>query len=228
MRIRRVRPFAVAGHTPVSRNSRHPDAWCVTGPAGPGARAGVDDTTPPAPDRVRQAARLARLGRILDLAPQHLEGRHADADLAFLAGRAPGRRLPCLEVGPITRKVDEDGRLKLLFEAGTLVDLIGWKPGALETTVAEGWLLLRQQGETTDAPLHRFDERARMTRDRKGLERICLKPGHLRLLSLGPDRNVLVVALVGARCVALVNPSVCLLGSPPLIRQFLDPVPVAV
>ena len=45
----------------------------------------------------------------------------------------------------MTRKVDEDGRIKLILDAGSLRELLAWGAGSLEVTAGSGWVLLRQQ-----------------------------------------------------------------------------------
>ncbi len=59
-----------------------------------------------------QQARMGRLGRFLD--DDMFDGRdgdlHADAGLSFLAGRSRPASLPFPEVGPVTRRVDEELR----------------------------------------------------------------------------------------------------------------------
>ena len=176
-----------------------------------------------------QQAHMGGLGRLLDddIFAGGLGGddRHADATLAFLAGDSRTPALPFLEVGPVTRKVDEDGRIKLVLDAGSLCELVAWGAGSLEVTAFDGWVLLRQNPDLIGDTGGRYGNNARVTRDSKGLERICLKQAHLRQLELGPDRNVLVVPLVDAGCVALVNPSVVMATCPPFITQILAEAP---
>lgn len=225
LRNARIRPNATTGHPRLVRSGRPGGvASDASGAARAHSELGDTVTVMPATDAPEMTAmqiRMARLGRILDdVDVDGFGDEPSDSEIFF--GRGRHEPLPSLEVGPVTRKLDEDGRFKVILDAGALCDLLAWGAGSLEVTAAGGWLLLRQPGDLVGVKPHKSGNCAGITRDAKGLDRICLKPAHIYQLHLGPDDLVLVVPLVDIGAVALVNPSVpamqCL---PPFISQIL-------
>jgi len=168
-----------------------------------------------------QLARVGRLGAILsdDVIAEFDPGD--ESSLAFLAGRRRPEPPPFLEVGPVTRKHDEDGRFKVILDAGPLCEILAWGAGSLEVTAVDGWVVLRQRPDLVGVSAVRHASNASVSRDTKGQARIRLKQAHLDELQLGPDCNVLVIPLVDAGCLALVNPSVVMTICPPLVTQIL-------
>lgn len=225
LRNARIRPTGTNGH-PLPGRSAHPDQGAGDSQGVARARSGSPDTVPcmPSTDAADMSAmqiRMARLGRILDdVDVDGFGDEPSDSEIFF--GRGRHEPLPSLAVGPVTRKLDEDGRFKVILDAGALCDLLAWGAGSLEVTAAGGWLLLRQPGDLVGVKPPKSGNCAGITRDAKGLDRIGLKPAHIYQLHLGPDDLVLVVPLVDIGAVALVNPSVpamqCL---PPFISQIL-------
>jgi hypothetical protein len=175
-----------------------------------------------AAEMIAMQTRMARLGHLLDgVDVDGFGDEPSDSEIFFHTGDRH-ESMPSLQVGPVTRKVDEDGRLKVILDAGALCDLLAWGAGSLDVTAGAGWLLLRQPGDLVGAKPGKNGNRAGITRDAKGLDRICLKPAHTYQLHLGPDRNVFVVPFVDANAVALVNPSVLAMQClPPFISQIL-------
>jgi len=225
LRNARIRPNGTNGH-PLPVRSARPNQGAGDSQGVARAHPGSPDTVPSmpstdAPEMTAMQIRMARLGRILDdVDVDGFGDEPSDSEIFF--GRGRHEPLPSLAVGPVTRKLDEDGRFKVILDAGALCDLLAWGAGSLEVTAAGGWLLLRQPGDLVGVKPPKSGNCAGITRDAKGLDRICLKPAHIYQLHLGPDDLVLVVPLVDIGAVALVNPSVpamqCL---PPFISQIL-------
>jgi hypothetical protein len=226
VRITRIRPRTTAVHPTRTAAELSRQMSASAGLGIPGVARAHTDTVRTVPamnttETSEQSERIGRLGRILDTDVFSGFEDDTDDDLSFLAGGGRPDPPPFLEVGPVTRKVDEDGRLKLVFDAGSMCELLAWGAGSLEVTAGSGWVLLHQPPDLVGVKTDRYGQHAGITQDAKGLERLCLKPAQLAHLQLGPDRNVLVIPFVDSRYVALVNPSAVLFSLPSHITKIL-------
>jgi hypothetical protein len=118
-----------------------------------------------------------------------------------------------LPAGASTRSIDQDGRIKLGREL-CLSELLGWGPGTVQARCDGPWLVLTQPEGHLGGARTRNGHLAGLTRDAKGVDRLCLPPAHLALLVRGSCRIVFAIPVPASSSLLLADPAVALLAAP--------------
>lgn len=150
----------------------------------------------------------------------------ANARVSPLTLVSPRPASPPIEfpIAPVARLVDDSNRVRPCLDVGSTRDLLGWAPGVLESTVIDGWLVLRQQPGQVGAARGRNSVHAGFTVTDAGLERICLRRGHLQALDAAPGTTLLLAALPEQAALVLVNPvRLMSSGAPNHVRALIEP-----
>ena len=108
--------------------------------------------------------------------------------------------------GVVARCLDESRRLRPNLPGGQLTRLLGWQPGALGTTLVDGWIALVQRPEHVGARRSRSSHLAGFTAGASGCERIALRLAHLLHLDAVPGTLLMLAPVPDRGAVVIVNP----------------------